>query len=201
MQKGTIVYLYGQSLYINLTNRCPNNCDFCIRNYTDNLGDADNLWLEEEPTVDEVIARVKEEICEKNTTVDEIIYCGYGEPTERLEEIIEISKGIKKFTDKPIRINTNGMADLIHKKETAPLLEGVVDAVSISLNAPTAEKYYNLCHPQFGIDSFDAILKWTKDVKKYVSDVRMSVVGVIPEEDIKESRKIAEELGVKFRVR
>ncbi|QAT42473.1 TIGR04100 family radical SAM protein [Aminipila luticellarii] len=201
MQKGTIVYLYGESLYINLTNRCPNSCDFCIRNYTDNLGDADNLWLEEEPTADQVVSRIKEEICEKKTKVNEIIFCGYGEPMERLEELIDISKKIRAFTDKPIRINTNGLADLIHKKKTAPLLEGVVDAVSVSLNAPTAEKYFNLCHPEFGPQSFDAILKWTEDVKQYVPDVRMSVVGVIPEEDIQECRRIAEELGVKFRVR
>ncbi|QHI73879.1 TIGR04100 family radical SAM protein [Aminipila terrae] len=201
MQNGTIVYLYGDSLYINLTNKCPNSCNFCIRNYTDNLGDADNLWLEREPSADEVLSRIKEEICEKKTTVDEIIFCGYGEPTERLEEIIDISRGIKEFTDKPIRINTNGMADLIHKKKTAHLLEGVVDAVSVSLNAPTAEKYCDLCHPEFGTESFDAILKWTEDIKKYVPDVRMSVVGVISEEDIQECRKIAENLGVKFRVR
>lgn len=201
MENGTIVYLYGSSLYINLTNRCPNRCEFCIRNVTDNLGDADNLWLKREPTVDEVLFRLKEEICEKKTSVDEIIFCGYGEPTERLEEIIEISKGIRTFTDKPIRINTNGLADLIHKKKTAPLLEGVVDAVSISLNAPTAEKYLNLCHPKFGIESFDTILNWTKEVKKYVPDVRMSIVEVISEEDIQDCKTIAKELGVKLRVR
>lgn len=201
MENGAIVYSYGNSLYINLTNKCPNRCEFCIRNFTDNLGNADNLWLQKEPTVEEVISRLKEEICKKKTKLDEIIFCGYGEPTERLQEIIEISKEIKKFTEKPIRINTNGMSDLIHKKETAPLLEGVVDAVSVSLNAPSAEKYLDLCHPEFGIGSFDAILKWTKDIKKYIPDVRMSVVDVIPEEDIQKCRKIAEELGVKFRVR
>ncbi|MPN24779.1 hypothetical protein SDC9_172181 [bioreactor metagenome] len=201
MENGAIVYSYGNSLYINLTNKCPNRCEFCIRNFTDNLGNADNLWLQKEPTVEEVISRLKEEICEKKTNLDEIIFCGYGEPTERLQEIIEISKEIKKFTKKPIRINTNGMSDLIHKKETAPLLEGVVDAVSVSLNAPSAEKYLDLCHPEFGIESFDAILKWTKDIKKYIPDVRMSVVDVIPKEDIQKCRKIAEELGVKFRVR
>lgn len=201
MENGAIVYSYGNSLYINLTNKCPNRCEFCIRNFTDNLGNADNLRLQKEPTVEEVISRLKEELCEKKTNLDEIIFCGYGEPTERLQEIIEISKEIKKFTEKPIRINTNGMSDLIHKKETAPLLEGVIDAVSVSLNAPNAEKYLNLCHPAFGIESFDAILKWTKEIKKYIPDVRMSVVDVISKEDIQECRKIAEELGVKFRVR
>lgn len=201
MENGAIVYSYGNSLYINLTNKCPNRCEFCIRNFTDNLGNADNLWLQKEPTTEEVISRLKEEICEKKINLDEIIFCGYGEPTERLQEIIEISKEIKKFTDKPIRINTNGMSDLINKKETAPLLEGIVDAVSVSLNAPNAEKYFHLCHPEFGIKSFDAILEWTKAIKKYVPDVKMSVVDVISKEDIQECRKIAEELGVKFRVR
>ncbi len=201
MQKGTIVYLYGQSLYINLTNRCPNSCEFCIRNFTDNLGDADNLWLEKEPTVEEVIFRIKEELDEKKAKVDEIIFCGYGEPTERLKEVLEISRELRQFTDRHIRINTNGLSDLINQKETAPLFEGIIDAVSVSLNAPTAEKYDKLCHPKFGVKSYDAILKWTKDIKKYVPDVRMSVVGVISEEDIEQSRKRAEELGVKFRVR
>ncbi|QIB68983.1 radical SAM protein [Aminipila butyrica] len=201
MAKGTIVYFYGDSLYINMTNRCSNRCSFCIRNYTDNLGDADSLWLEEEPSPEQVVARVREEICEKKTSVQEIIFCGYGEPMERLDVLLEIARQMKTFTDKPIRINTNGMADLIQKKKTAPLLAGVIDAVSVSLNAPTAEKYAQLCQPEFGVESFDAILRWTEEVKEYVPDVRMSVVDVIPQEDIQDCRKIAESLGVSFRVR
>lgn len=201
MKNGAIVYYYGHNLYINLTNRCPNACDFCIRNFMNSLGDADSLWLEEEPSAEQVLTRLKEEICQKNTPFQEIIFCGYGEPTERLDTVLEIAGELRKLTDKPIRINTNGMADLIHKKRTAPMFKGLIDVVSVSLNASTAEEYNQICHPKFGVEAYDAILKWSKDVSDYVPQVVMSVVDVIPEEEIEACRKIAESVGVSFKVR
>ncbi len=198
---GSIVYIYGYSLYINLTNKCTNSCDFCIRNYTDNLGDAENLWLDEEPGAEQVLARIREEIVEKKTPVEEIIFCGYGEPTERLEVLLEVARGVRAFTDKPVRLNTNGLSDLINGRPTAKELSQVLDAVSVSLNAPTPEKYQNLCHSVFGEKSLPEIIRWTKEIKGYMQDVRMSVVSVIPEEEVEECRRIAQNLGVRFRVR
>jgi TatD family-associated radical SAM protein len=194
----SIVYSYYEGLYINLTNKCPCSCDFCIRNYTDNLGSADSLFLDKEPTVDEV----KEELVKWNIKeFNEVIFCGYGEPTERLPELLEIAEFVKKEYGLPVRLNTNGLADLIWKRETAPDLEGKIDAVSVSMNEADAQKYFDLCHPVFGMESYDAMIKYISDVKKYVPDVATSIVSVITPESIELCRKKAEELGVTFKVR
>ncbi len=196
---GDVLYDYARGLYANITNKCPCRCEFCIRDMVDSLGDADSLWLKREPTSEEVIELVNQRDL---SAYDELVFCGYGEPTERLEDLLEISKYIKSGTNLKIRINTNGLSDLINGRTTAPELAGIVDAVSISLNTSDSEKYVDLCHPAFGEKSFNAIIKFTEDVKKYVPDVTMSVVGgTICGDDIEKCRKIAENLGVKFRVR
>ena len=197
---GDVLYDYASGLYANLTNRCPCRCEFCIRTMVDSLGDADSLWLKREPAVDEVKELLKEWDLSKYT---ELVFCGYGEPMERLDDVLDLCRYVKETTNLKTRINTNGLSDLLHGRETALELEGLVDAVSISLNAASAEKYDALCHPKFGIEAWPAILKFTEDVKQYVSDVTMSVVGgTIPKEDAEICRQIAEEqLGVKFRVR
>lgn len=195
----SIVYDYFGGLYINLTNKCPNACEFCIRNYTDSLGDADSLILTEDPTVNEV----KDELAKWDVAgYDEIVFCGYGEPTERLPELLELAKYIKAKYGKPIRINTNGLADLIWGKETAPMLKGLIDAVSVSMNEADAQKYNELCHPRFGLRSYDAIIKYIKDVQKYVPYVATSVVSsAISRESIEACRAKAADLGVAFKVR
>lgn len=195
---GDVLYDYGRGLYANITNRCPCRCEFCIRNMTDALGSADSLWLKREPTVEEVEKMLKDWDL---SCYDELVFCGYGEPMERLDDLLEIAGYIKKNTNLTVRINTNGLSDLINGKETAPMLEGLIDAVSVSLNQSDAEKYNDLCHPEFGMDAYPAMLKFTEDVKKYVPRVAMSVVGVIPTSDIEKCRKITEKLEVPFRVR
>ena len=197
---GDVLYDYASGLYANLTNRCPCRCEFCIRTMVDSLGDADSLWLKREPTVDEVKELLKEWDLSKYT---ELVFCGYGEPMERLDNVLDLCRYIKGTTNLKTRINTNGLSDLLHDRGTAPELKGLVDAISISLNAASADKYDALCHPKFGLESWPAILKFTEDVKQYVPDVTMSVVGgTIPKEDVEICRQIAEtQLGVKFRVR
>ena len=195
----SIVYDYFGGLYINLTNRCPCRCEFCIKNFTNSLGTADSLMLDHEPTVEEV----KAELCQWDVQdYDEVIFCGYGEPTERLDELLEIARFIKAAYGKSIRINTIGLADLIWERETAPDLAGVIDAVSISMNEADAESFERLCHPRFGRRSYDAMLKYIEDVKKYVPDVAVSVVsGSISREALEKCRAKAGEMGVRFKVR
>lgn len=197
---GDVIYDYAGGLYINMTNKCPCRCEFCIRDMAESLGDADSLWLRREPSLEEIMEMLQ------NTDLsryEEVVFCGYGEPTERLDCLFEICDYIKANTNLKTRLNTNGLSDLICGRSTAADFKGKLDAISISLNAPTAEKYYQLCHPDFGMESFDAILKFTEDIKNYVGDVTMSVVGSsISREDTEACRVIAnEKLGVKFRVR
>jgi len=195
----SIVYDYFGGLYINLTNRCPCRCEFCIKNFTNSLGSADSLMLDHEPTVEEV----KEELRRWDVqSYDEVIFCGYGEPTERLEELLEIAHFIKAAYGKPIRINTIGLADLIWERETTPELAGVIDAVSVRMNESDAESFERLCHPRFGLRSYDAMLKYIEDVKQYVPHVAVSVVsGSLSAAHLEKCRAKAEELGVYFKIR
>lgn len=194
----TIVYAVGKNLYVNLTNKCPCSCTFCIRQNGDGAYGSDSLWLEHDPSAEEVIEAFEKADYKK---YDEIIYCGFGEPTERLEVLKETAAYIKKNSDKKIRLNTNGLSDLIHGKSTACELEGLVDTVSVSLNAGTLEEYLKVTRPKFGEQAYEAMQKFAADCKKYVEKVVFSVVDVIGEEEIAAAEKIAEKNGVTLRVR
>ena len=193
-----IVYHMGDHLYLNITNQCPCRCEFCIRGNGESVGDAGNLWFEKEPTVEEMIAAFDNADLNGYT---EIIFCGYGEPLTRIEELKAFAKHIRTKTDLPIRIDTNGLADLIHGRKTAPELKGVVDAVSISLNAADAKHYQEICHSEYGEESYEAMLQFTRDCLEILDDVTMTVVDFIDQDEIEKCRKIAENIGAKFRVR
>ncbi|WP_434799654.1 TIGR04100 family radical SAM protein [Terrisporobacter vanillatitrophus] len=194
----TILYDYKQSLYVNITNQCPCSCVFCIRKETDHVGNSDSLWLDHEPTVEEVKEEFKKFNLEK---YDEIVFCGYGEPLVRINEVIEIAKYIRSISDLKIRINTNGLSDLIHSKKTAMLLNDNIDSVSISLNAPNKSRYNEVTRPKFGEKSFDALLDFALDCKRYVKEVNFSVVDEISNEEIEESQKLADKMNIVLRVR
>lgn len=195
----TILYsLYG-NLYVNMTNRCPCACTFCLRNNGDELNGSGNLWLEREPTVEEVKAEFDKF---PPDSYNDIVFCGYGEPTERLEDLLEVAGFAKKKFGKKIRVNTNGLANLIYGKDVTPLFEGKIDAVSISLNTPNPEEYLALTRNKFGIESFDAMLIFARDVKKYVPSVTMTTVETtISKEEEEQCRKICDNLGVTYRIR
>lgn len=195
----TILYKVHRGLYVNLTNKCPCACTFCLRQEKNSQSLYGDLWLSKEPTVDEVI----EEFRKHNLNdYNEIVFCGFGEPTVRLYDIFEIAKYLRTVTDLPIRINTNGMADLIWGKSTAQDFEGLIDVVSISLNTPNRERYYEITKNKFGIKSFDGILEFAKNVKKYVKEVVLSTVETtISKAEEEECRQICEELGVTYRIR
>jgi radical SAM enzyme (TIGR04100 family) len=194
----TITYELGNSLYINITNRCTNRCSFCVRNYTTGLGDGLNLWLEREPTVAEVLADIQKRDIAK---YKELVFCGYGEPMIRADDVLEICKKLKENCQVPIRINTNGHANLIYGRDITPLLKGLADSISISLNAKNAQGYQKICQSEFGEKAYDAVLDFTAKVKKYVPKVILSVVDVIPAKDIEACREIARRLGADFRIR
>lgn len=194
----TILYDYKESLYVNITNKCPCSCVFCIRKETDHVGNSDSLWLDHEPTVEEVKNEFKKFNLEN---YDEIVFCGYGEPLVRINEVIEIAKYIRSISDLKIRINTNGLSDLIHNKKTAILLKDKIDSVSISLNAPNKIRYNEVTRPKFGEKSFDALLNFAKDCKEYIEEVNFSVVDEINNDEIEEAQKLADKMNIVLRVR
>ena len=195
----TITYPVYDGIYINMTNRCPCACTFCLRNQGASVYGSEPLWLDREPTVQEVCDNIDTWNLSK---YKEIVFCGYGEPTERLYDLLEVAKYIKSKSDIKIRINTNGLADLIWKESTAPKLQGLIDAVSVSLNATNKEDYLKIVRPKFGIESYDAMLKFTGECTKYVPSVMMTVVDqVTSKEEQVLSRQICESVGAKLRIR
>ncbi len=153
----TITYQVGNSLYLNITNRCSNNCSFCVRNKSDGVGSANNLWLDREPTVDEIMSAIQKRNLSR---YQELVFCGYGEPMMRIMDIIEICKKVKPAHNIPIRINTNGQANLIFGRDITPLLEGYVDNISISLNASNKDSYQAMCKSVYGDIAFDALINF-----------------------------------------
>ena len=148
----TITYKVKNGIYVNMTNRCPCACTFCLRQNGPGVFGSDSLWLEHEPSVDEVKASIDSWDLEK---YDEVVFCGYGEPTERLPELLEVAAYIRSKSDIKIRINTNGLADLIWNRPTEADLEGLIDTVSISLNANNAEDYLKLTRSKSEADPLE----------------------------------------------
>lgn len=195
-----LAYEYSGALYINLTNLCTNKCAFCIREHDDGVYSEEPLWLEREPTREEVLAAA-EAMTPKRFR--EIVFCGYGEPTCRLHDMLWLCRRFREIAPGvPIRLNTNGHANLIFGENVTPLFEGLFDVVSVSMNAADSDRYNRVCHPRFGDDTFPAVLKFIRDIQRHVPEVIVTVVrGSIPDADIPRCADLAKELNAKFRVR
>ena len=195
----TISYELWEKLYLNITNKCPCACTFCLRQNDDGAYGSDPLWLEHQPSLDEVIENLK---TRDLSSYKEIIVCGYGEPTSELDILLGTAKYIRSVCDTPIRLNTNGLADLIHERNIEQDLKGLIDTVSISLNASDSEAYMAITRPKWkDKDCFAALLSFAENVKQYVPNVILTVVDVIGEEEIAKSQAVADSIGVKLRVR
>lgn len=198
-KKMEILYKVHNNLYINLTNRCPYSCTFCLRQKMDKVGESDTLWLIREPTAEEVIEEFKK------WDVDgfhEIVFCGFGEPTEAFDVLKKVAEFIKSKYNKPIRLNTNGVGNLINKRNIAPELKGLIDTVSISLNNPDPEEYAKLVRSKYGVKSFQEMIDFAKECKKYVPNVVMSTVDTtISHEEEKKCKEICDKIGAEYRIR
>jgi TatD DNase family protein len=194
-QEGKIAYVIRNSLYLNLTNRCSNLCSFCPRLERPYVK-GHYLGLKREPSTEEVLMAVGNHL----EQYDEVVFCGYGEPTERLETLKEVARSLKKRGARKVRLNTNGQGDLINERPICPELAGLVDSVFISLNTPDEEGYKELCSPALGGRAYQAMLSFTRQAKDFIPEVTLSVVDV-PGLDVEACRRIARELGVNFRVR
>lgn len=194
-----ILYEVHDNLYVNMTNRCPCACTFCLRQTRDEMNSSGSLWLEREPEVCEVKAEFEKYDMDK---YKEVVFCGFGEPTERLCDVLEVCRFIKEKYKKTIRINTNGLGDLINGRNTAPEYEGLIDIVSISLNTPNKERYLELTRSKFGIESHTAMIEFAKNVKHYVKEVVLSTVATtLTAQEEEECAAICKEIGVTYRIR
>jgi len=198
-KRSSTVYWLTDSLYLNITNKCSNNCYFCIKNFTNGVGGF-NLKLKRDPTVTEILSELQEVVNKKNWR--EIVFCGFGEPTVRLDCLLEVARWITKYYGKPVtvRIDTNGHGYLLNKgrKVTKELKAAGIDKISVSLNAHNEETYNQVCRPMFN-DAYESVKEFIKKAKEDF-DTEVTAVA-IPEVDVQRVREIAQELGVKFRIR
>lgn len=194
-----ILYEVYNNLYVNMTNKCPCACTFCLRQSKDHVGESGSLWLTREPSAEEIKSEFAKFDIDK---YEEIVFCGFGEPTEALEAMLDVAEFVKKTYNKKTRINTNGLGNLVNGKNIAPLFSGLIDTVSISLNTPNAERYHELVRSKFGDKSFDAMIEFAKECVKYVPNVVMTTVDTtITKEEEKECKKICDSIGAKYRIR
>lgn len=192
-----ILYTYKNEVYVNLTNKCDCSCTFCIRSHKDGVGDADTLWHKKDPALEEVTAAMD---AFDFVGYQELVYCGYGEPTCALENLVASAKYAKEKYGIKVRINTNGLGNLYNGKDIVPELMDAVDVVSISLNAPDEKKYMEVTRPQFE-NAFQGMLDFASECREKGLEVRFTVVDVLPDEEIKASRQLAESMGIGLRVR
>ncbi|MEW6416610.1 MAG: TatD family hydrolase [Nitrospirota bacterium] len=191
-EKGVITYKIRNNLYLNITNRCTNKCSFCIRFHTDYVK-GHNLRLSDEPTEEELKTAIGDPSQHK-----EVVFCGYGEPLLRLDLVKAVATWIKQNNGK-VRINTNGHGNMIHGRNILPELKGIVDSISISLDAHDEDTYNRICRPAFK-NAYREVIAFIKEAKKFIPEVRITVV-TLEGVDVEKCRKIAEDLGVGFRVR
>ncbi|MEM3770142.1 MAG: TatD family nuclease-associated radical SAM protein [Candidatus Bathyarchaeia archaeon] len=198
-KRPSIVYWLEDNLYLNITNKCSNNCYFCLRNFRNGVG-CFNLKLEKEPALNEIIAELENVVNRRNWC--EIVFCGFGEPLERLDCLLEVSRWIRKHYGKivAIRVDTNGQALLLNNGRSVveELKEAGVDKVSVGLNAHDKETYNIVCRPAFR-NAFESVMEFIKKAKKLL-DVEVTAVR-IPEVDVSRIEEIAKQIGVKFRIR
>ena len=196
-RKDTYVYELDGNVYINLTNKCSNGCEFCVRNERASYY-GNYLWIRHgDPTAEKVIAELEKKDV---SAYKELVFCGFGEPTYKMGEMTAVaeyahSRGLKT------RLNTNGQGNLINKRDIVPELKGKIDLVNVSLNAPDAESYQKICHSQYRLDAFPALVEFAKSCVKNGVACRFSVVDCIGAEAVESCRRLAESEGVPLYVR
>jgi TatD DNase family protein len=191
-EEGTIAYKIRDSLYLNITNRCTNACTFCVRFHTDYVK-GHNLRLKREPDIEEL----KEAIGDPKE-FKEVVFCGYGEPLIRLDLVKALARWIKDKGGR-VRINTNGHGNLIHGRNILPELSGIVDSISISMDAHNEKTYNSICKPLVK-NAYRGVINFIREAKNYIPEVTVTVVDV-KGVDIEGCKRIASEMGVKFRLR
>ena len=199
-RKDTYLYALDGNLYVNLTNKCSNGCDFCVRNERESYYGY-YLWLQNgDPTAEKVMAVAQGGQVGSLSQYKEVVFCGFGEPTYKMSEMLQLcdffhARGLKT------RLNTNGQGNLINKRDITPSLKNKIDLVNVSLNASCAEKYQPMCRSQFGESAFEAIIEFAKLCRRNGVNCRFSIVDCIGEEEIEACKRLAESVNVPLYIR
>ena len=190
----TYVYKLDGNLYINLTNKCSNACTFCVRNGHEGYF-GHKLWLKKEPTAQDVLQAI-----DYKETYNQIVFCGFGEPTEKIEVLKQVADNLKQkgYT---LRLNTNGQGNLINGRDITPELKGKIDYVNVSLNASNKEDYQKLCKSRFGEKAFGELISFAEKCRDNGIDTVLSIVDVIGEEEVEKCKVLAKKHNLPLRVR
>ena len=195
----TILYKFDGKLYANITNQCPCSCTFCIRKNSDSVGENDSLWLEHEPSFEEI--KEAFDIFDK-TGIGEFVFCGYGEPMMRSDILLKTAEYVKETSGMKIRINTNGLVSLMDPDFDIARLKYKIDSVSISLNSSDPDKYLLITNSKYGLPSYNSMLNFALRVKEYVPEVVFTIVDCgLSEDEIEKCRERATDCGVPLRIR
>lgn len=188
------VYELDGNLYINLTNKCSNACEFCVRNGKQGYF-GNPLWLEKEPTAEEVLNAI-----DYKKQYNQIVFCGFGEPTEKIDVLLEVGKWLKS-KGYAVRLNTNGQGNLINGKDITKDLKTAVDMVNVSLNASNAALYQKICKSRFGEKAFDELLNFAEKCRDAGIKTNLSIVDVIGEKEVALCKDLAASHNLPLRVR
>ncbi|MDE5618028.1 MAG: TatD family nuclease-associated radical SAM protein [Clostridia bacterium] len=205
----TYVYTIYDNIYVNLTNKCSNACEFCIRNHESEMdgmtfaahkgekGDSYDLWLDKEPSYSDVVEQLEKLDFSK---YKEMVFCGYGEPTYRFD-LIEMLCDYAHANGISTRINTNGQGSAIMGRNIAPRMSKCIDVINVSLNATDKVAYQKLCHSIYGEEAYDIMLQFAKECVRHGGNVVLSIVDCVPPEEIARAQHIADSIGATLRVR
>ena len=189
---------FQRKIYINVTNKCNCACTFCLRN-TKEMNEHNNLWLEHDTTAEEIITAFEQYDW---SNLEEVIFCGFGEPTMCIDVVLEAARYLKgKHPEIPIRMNTNGSGNRHNNRDITKELKGLIDTISISLNASNAQKYYEITRSRYGEEAYEDMLDFAVKCKQYIPNVVLSIVDCIGEEEIAACRKVCQERNLTLRVR
>lgn len=189
-----VSYQIDNNLYLSITDRCTLECAFCPKTHGDMTVKGYDLSFNHRPTSEEIIASIDDP-----TRYDEVVFCGYGEPTMRFNVLLEVARNVKARGGR-VRLNTDGLSNLVHKHDTLPELAECVDALSVSLNAQNSEVYDRHCRPNLP-GSYEAVLEFLREAPKHIQDVTATAIDGLEGVDIPACEAIAKDLGVKFRRR
>jgi TatD family-associated radical SAM protein len=189
-----ISYQIDNNLYLSITDRCTLECAFCPKTLGDMTVKGYDLSFDHRPTAEEIIASIDDP-----SRYDEVVFCGYGEPTMRLNVLLEVARHVKKLGGR-VRVNTDGLSNLVHKHDTLPELGECVDALSVSLNGQNTEVYDRHCRPNLP-GSYEAMLDFLARAPEFIADVTATAIDGLEGVDIPACEAIAKRLGVKFRRR
>jgi len=194
LEKGTVVYELHGNLYLNITNRCTLRCRHCPKfNKTWSVQDY-NLRLASEPDVMQLL-----ELIGDPRQYNQIVFCGMGEPTKRLDSVLSLSRALKHQGGK-VRLNTDGLANLIHGRDVTKELSECVDEVSISMNAQNSEVYLQHCRPKMAY-SYEYMLEFARKLSSRMDAVTLTAVDGLEGVDIGQCQKMADAMRVNFRPR